>query len=58
MTINEKKYEDALEAIRYLFSDTSVSRKETINGLRSLSMEIDDLIFILENEEKTNEKKL
>ena len=38
---NEQLYEAALEAIRRLFGDESVSREKTRQGLKALQDEID-----------------
>ena len=41
---NEELYKNALSAINKLFSDTSVSKEETIDSLESLREEIDVLL--------------
>lgn len=48
MTKNGRLYEKALEAIKELFSDMSVSQEDTRAALKSLANEIELLIEMLE----------
>jgi len=47
---NEQLYKKALEAIKELFSDTSVNQEETVRQLEALKDEIDIMIESLEVE--------
>ena len=49
-TKNQKLYKGALQAIRELFGDTSVSQEEAIQNLQSLIDEINIMIESLEEQ--------
>ena len=48
---NEELYEKALEAIKDLFSDMSVSQSDARANLESLKSEIDIMLDSLQNDE-------
>jgi len=50
MTTNERLYEAALDAIKALFGDTTVSKEEAKTNLESLKDEMDILISTLEDD--------
>ena len=45
---NEQLYEHAKQAIRDLYTDTSVSQEETANSLRAIISECEDLLATLD----------
>jgi len=49
--INEKLYENALNAIMQIFSDRTMPGESNIQSLERLVLEINELIQILQNEE-------
>ncbi len=48
MTTHDRLYEKAQEAINELFSDQSVDQEQTAESLRSLIMEIQDILSTLD----------
>jgi hypothetical protein len=48
--MNEELYEEARKAIENLFSDMSVSKRETVKNLNSLIGDIEVFITVLQSE--------